>query len=269
MGKRKKEQKTKNLKLLLETSVQISKFIPDEYGNILRNLPQNSKLYTSNFVLYEFKTGLIKNLIEFYYKVKLLDSPSLALIGWSKKYGKRELKNITILQALMARITTSISTQNTKEYLRLIEAIIFDLITNFDTEILSIVGDFGGDIIVKFNILSSNDYEEFLRVYNSRKIIPLDNFWRKHMQDLKKIIANKKVFDVSKIINTLYTKLIEIDKDVTNANKYPINKAIGDVVITTDCPKNLTITTTDKAFNELCPLLDKNQINLLKTPSSS
>lgn len=268
MGKNSKQQKTKPPKLLLETSIQISKFIPDKDGNILRLLPTNSVLYTSHFVLYEFKTGFIRNMIEFYYRVKLLDNPSLAQAWWSKKFGKRELKNIHILQALMASITNSIPTRDTKAYLRLIEAVIFNLIANFDTDIFSIIGDFAGDEVVKFNIKNSGDYEEFLKMYNDRKTIPLDGFWKRHIQELKKLISSKEAFDKSKIINTLYLKLVEIDKNLVNSNKYAINKAIGDIVIATDCPKNLTIATLDKSFREICPILGKNHINILEKQKS-
>src|SRR5688572_5820224 len=105
-GKKEKAEKTNSERLHLETSIQIGKFVPDEKGNILRFLPKNSTLYSSNFVLYEFKTGFIRNMIQFYLRVKLT-TPALALDWWSKKYGKRELKNIHILQALMAKIYNS------------------------------------------------------------------------------------------------------------------------------------------------------------------
>ncbi|HEV2339642.1 MAG TPA: hypothetical protein VGT05_02615 [Patescibacteria group bacterium] len=264
MAKNKKKKTDKSTRLLLETSIQISKFVPDKDGSILRLLPQNSVLYSSHFVLYEFKTGFIRNMVEFYYRVKLLDSPSLALAWWSKKYGKRELKNIHILQAIMASVNKSIPTQDTAKYLRQIEAVIFNLVNNFDTDLLSMVGDFAGDEIVRFKLRSKDDYEPFVDAYNSRKSIPLDVFWKAHIEELKKLLSNKDVFDKSKVINKIYAKLVEIEKDVKNANKYPINKAIGDVVIATDCPKHLTVTTLDSSFSELTPMLGKPSINLLR-----
>lgn len=260
---RKKQEKIKKRKLLLETSVQIGKFIPDPKGSLLDKLPKDSDLYSSYFVLYEFKVGLIRNLIDFYYLVKLCDNPSQAIGMWSQKFGNRELKNKIILEALMAKMYSSISTHDTKKYLRLVEGVIYWLITNFDTEIKGMVGDFGSDIIVKSEIRNNSDYQDFLSKHNSRKCIPLDKFWSKHVKELKLLIDNKTEFSANENLKKIYEKLVAVYNKLENANKYTINKAIGDAVITTDSPKQFAIATLDRSFDVICKVLQKEKLNLL------
>lgn len=252
--KKKKSENKKRDKLLLETSVQIGKFIPDPKGSILKKLPSDSDLYSSYFCLYEFKVGLIRNLIEFYYLVKLYDKPSDAIGFWSKKFGKRELKNKIILESLMAELYKSINTQDTEEYLRQVEGVIFWLVSNFDTELRGMVGDFGSDSIVKFELYSSEYYQIYLDHYNKRKCIPLGNFWKKHSRELSLLIKNKDQFDKSKVLQGLYEKLNEISKDYDNSNKTQVNKSIGDAVIAVDCPSSMKVTTLDKSFKTICPI---------------
>lgn len=260
---RKKKEKIKKRKLLLETSIQIRKFIPDPKGNLLDKLPKDSDLYSSYFVLYEFKVGLIRNLIDFYYLVKLYDSPSKAIGRWSQKFGNRELKNKIVLEALMAKMYPSISTHDTKKYLKRVEGVIYWLMSNFDTEIKGMVGDFGSDIIVKSEIRKNSDYQDFLNKYNNRKCIPLDKFWSKHVKELKLLIDNKTEFSANENLKKIYEKLVTVCNKVENANKHTINKAIGDVVIATDSPKQFVITTIDRSFDAICKVLQKEKLNLL------
>lgn len=261
---RKKKEKIKKRKLLLETSVQIGKFIPDPKGNLLDKLPKDNDLYSSYFVLYEFKVGLIRNLIDFYYLVKLYDSPSKAIGRWSQKFGNRELKNKIVLEALMTKMYSSISTHDTKKYLRLVEGVIYWLIINFDTEIKGMVGDFGSDTIAKSEIRTNSDYQDFLKKYNNRKgCIPLDKFWSKHVKELKLFIDNKTEFSANENLKKIYKKLVDVYSKVENANKYTINKTIGDAVIATDSPKQFVITTLDRSFDVICKVLQKEKLNLL------
>lgn len=260
---RKKKEKIKKRKLLFETSIQIGKLIPKPQGNLLDKLPKNSDLYSSYFVLYEFKIGLIRNLIDFYYLAKLCNSPPEAIGMWSQKFGNRELKNKIILEALMAKMYSSIRTQDTKKYLRQVEGVIYWLISNFNTEIKGIVGDFGSDIIVKSEIRKNSDYQDFLKKYNNRKCIPLDKFWSKHIHELKLFIDNKSEFSANENLKKIYEKLVIVCNKLENANKHNINKVIGDVVIATDSPKNFVITTLDRSFDAICKVLQKEKLNLL------
>lgn len=261
MSKRKKQSKEN--KFLLETSTQYGKFMPDNDPPLLEKIPKNASLYSSYFVLYEFKVGLIKNLIDFYLSVSLIDDPAKAIASWSRRFSKREVKNKVILEALMAKLYNSIQTGNKKKYLRQIEAVIFFLLSNFDTEIKSMVGDFGSDPLVKHSIMSNKDFGQFIDTYNSRKCIPLDKFWEKNITSLKQLLSEKDRFDKSKVIEKFYSKLQEIEKDLSNANKFNINKSIGDVVISVDTPASITIATIDKSFGELCPILEKNSEYLI------
>lgn len=262
MTRKKKKKQTKRDKLLLETSVQIDKFLQNSTARLLKKLSVEKECFSSFFVLYEFKSGLIRNLIEFYLLVKIYNTPAEAIASWSKKFAKRELKNKIILESLMAKIFDSIQTSDQKTYLAQTEAVIFHLLSNFNTDLRGIVGSFGSDEIVKFKILDSSDYKNFLEKYKSRKCIPLDKFWSKHSAELNKLLSSKVAYKKTDNFKKLYAKLEEVRKNFNNSNKYPINKGLGDAVIAVDCPISFIVTTLDTSFEVLCPALGKNYLIL-------
>ena len=117
-----KKQNKKN-KILLETSIQITKVFDDSIREKLTNLSSTNDFFSSYFVLYEFKTGLIKTLIDFYLRVKICDDVSSAIVSWSNSFKIRELKNKNLLEALMLQLFKSIDGTTTDRYLAQVEAV--------------------------------------------------------------------------------------------------------------------------------------------------
>lgn len=250
-------QKTK---YLLDTSIQISRCNPSEQKFVDQNL-KNAKIYTSYFVRYEFLTGFIKSLIDYYFLVNITESPAIAMGIWSNEFG-RATKFKTLLDAELASMAESVVFHPKEAYLRQIEAVIFTFYSIFETDVIY-VGDFGSDDIVKTNINSSNDYQSFLDKIKLRPFIPLNEFWSKHLTDLGLITTS---LDNSrrKPIIRLNKMLKKIQEDCLEANSNNINRSIGDVVIAVDCPKNLILLTTDSRFELLCPAIDKMHLKLVK-----
>lgn len=262
--KRKHNPKSLKEKVLLETSVQINKLLPSDEDSV-RKLSSTYDTYSSYFVLYEFKSGFIRSLIDFYFTVDAYDDVALGISKWSKKFQTREIKSKLILEALMARLYKSIQTSDTKKYLRQVEGVIFYSLANFENGLRSIVGDFGSDQIIKQEINSKEDYQQFLDKYKQRKIIPLQGFWSKHTNELKTLIANKSKLGVSQSLKKIHKKLILIEKDIKKCDSFNINKSIGDVVIAIDCPKSMLVASFDKSFETLFPILGKRNVTLAQT----
>ena len=242
---------------LLDTSVQIERCKNPEVSNFLyKKTSDGSTLVCSFFVLYEFKTGLLKSIIDFYFLVKIFDSASRALSEWSNKFQIRQVKNALIMQSILFRINSSISCGDTNDYLRKLRAVIFNLEEEFYTYVSSMVGDFQNDEIVKLSIKNEEEYKEFITAYNKRKCIPLDVFWNKYDKELS-ILLNCDNFRNEKKMVSMYKYLQEINVDLRNAKKVRNNKGIGDAIISVDCGNKRTVLSFDNSFSILCPPLKK------------
>ncbi len=251
-------------KVLLETSVQINKLLPTD-EDVIRRLTSTHEAYSLYFVLYEFKSGFIRSLIEFYFTVKVYNDVSLGVSKWSKKFQTREIKNKIILEALMARIYKTIQTADVNQYLRQVEGVIFHSLSNFENGLRTMIGDFASDQIVKKEIYCHEDYQEFLNMYDCRKTIPLQSFWLRHTCELKTLLSNKSKLKVNDTLTKTYNKLTQIEKDTKNCDKFHINKALGDVVIAIDCPKTMKLASYDNSFDTLSPLLGKENVHIEQT----
>lgn len=258
------KNKTVSNKLLLDTSVQIERQKPGSFTKeTIKSLRGNSKLHSSFFVLYEFKTGLVKSIIDFYLSVKLYEDPAEAIAKWSEKFRVRELKNKLILDSIMTDIFNSINTKDTEEYLGQVEATLFKIISDFSVDIERMVGNFGSEEIVRFIINSRSDYEQFLKIINRRDYILLSSFWRNNGDKIDLLLSRRDAFKAAKL-ETLYVNLAEVKKDVMKADKSKISKSLGDVVISVDCPTTFRLVTLDHSFDIICPALSKEYIKLPK-----
>lgn len=253
------KSKAKQVKIvyLLDTSIQMERCKYKELNSYLERIKADgTKLVSSYFVLYEFKTCLMRAIMDFYFLVKTYNDVSVAFTAWSEKFGKRDLKNILILAGVLFNIYDTIKTKDVKNCLKKIQAIIFIMSNNFYTYIDSMTGDFQNDEIIKLNIRTEEEYKTFIDAYNKRKIIPLNDFWDRHKPELELLLKDVK-FKASKKYSKVYSHLEEINKDVRGANTFNCNKAVGDSVISADCPRKDTMLSLDESFSFLCPPLEK------------
>ncbi len=255
--KKKKAQKNERDKFLLETSIQIDKFNLGDTASKLNSLSSNSRFYTSHFVLYEFKTSIIRSLIQFYSLVKLYESPPEAIAAWSQRFSVRDLKYKIILESLMGRIFKSIDFSDKKLYLEQIESIIFFLLADFKNKIEASVGDFSRNEIVRFPIDTSSDFKAFTDLYRAKQTITLDVFWSENEEHLESLLGDKSGYNKSGTLKKLLSSLEEVRKDFKNSNKRNINTVIRDAVIAVDCPNSLILASLDKSFEIISPKLNK------------
>jgi hypothetical protein len=260
--KAKKNLLKKKKQILLDTSIQIKKFVNSELDELINSSKKDSIIASSFFVLYEFKTGFICSLIEFYLFIQTSNKTISDAIGdWSNSFKIRKLKNKIILEAVMLKIFGSIDATSKEKYLSQVEALILYFITNFDTALDKMTGSFENDKIVQHKIFSKNDYKSFLNNYKSRECIPLDKFWGDNITSLDKFLAQETEFNKLGY-KKFYDKLSKIKDNFINANMPTINKGVGDAVITVDCSNKYTIYTIDALFEVLCRCVDKN-LNLI------
>lgn len=258
MGKKKnkKNNRLSNNSFLLDTSVQIESFKFPELNKYLnKKRVQGFGLVSSFFVLYEFKIGLIKSLIDFYTLLELTNDSATALAKWSDMRG-RDPKYGLVLESMLHRNYDNIPTKDIKKYLMMIEAVIYNTVNNFDTFLDSLVGSFSNDEIVNFPIKTKDDFRAFVDKYNSRKVIPLEDFWKKNSTTLDTLVADTN-FSQHKDLKKMYNNICSIHADIKKVNNFFINNGIGDAIIATDCPAKKTILSLDHSFECLAPALGK------------
>ncbi|MCD4761096.1 hypothetical protein K8R42_04320 [bacterium] len=257
-----KRQKKKNKSplgnLLLETSVFIKGASNNNFKKFIKDFTKGYSVCSSNFCLYEYKMGLIRVIIDFYVFIKTYtgDVPD-AIDEWNNKcFGIRELKYKDKIQPIMARMYNSINYQNKEEYLNRLEIIIGSLVRLFMADIKNLVGDFGDNDVIKFNIDRKEDYKSFLAVCENNEYMKLGDFWEENHEDFLMYIKNEAEFKGS-ALKRIYKSLKNIDKNKKYADMHKTCLALGDAVIAVDCPKSYKIITLDKAFNVLATLIDK------------
>ena len=256
------KKKTERKKIILDTTIQIDKFVKKEIQEFLKKLRPSADFFSLFFVLYEFKSSFITALIRFYSLVNICETPAEAIEKFSNfPYTPRQLKYKSKMDALIANLNKSTNNGNesTEDYLAQIEAAILYFINNFDTDLKGKVGSFAGNDVVKFEIKSRDDFSKFDELTKTQKIIELKSFWDKNLNNLENLIYDSNV-KKEKHVKKLYEALIKIKADTNEANKFRTNKSVGDAVIAVDIPKSYLIASTDKSFGVLCPALKKEHI---------
>lgn len=257
-------------KYLFETSIQRHKIFETKNSTFYKefsDIIKDSSCHSSNFVLYEFKTSLIYNLINFYFDVNTYGIQG-AFTKNSHSFKGRLIKDLFVIQGKVA-------TEMEKEsmpYLVALESQIVYLEKYFRNGIATkLKGDFANNNIVNFEIKSKDDFLPFVELYKAEeKKIDLQTFFDKDGNKiaLEKLVAERdKVLGIdsaSKKKKKLADYQQEVLNDTRNAMKTNTNKALGDTVIAIDTNPDLEILTTDKSFEILCPILEKKQLRINK-----
>jgi len=255
-----KPKKIKENRVIFDTSFQVERL---KHGKdfVARNIGPKEEKRSLFFVLYEFKTGFLRSAFDYYCLVSVLASPADALAKWSDRFAPRELKNIMLIESVIKRISEKVFDNDKKTHLRKLEAAINFTISTFDTD-LELMGDFSGDEIVRFEVFGESSYQAFIELHNSRKALPQKAFWERNRIHLDKFIESKKLFSDQKY-EKMFDKLNSVKIDINKLDNINVNRGIGDAIISVDSPKGGTIVTTDKIYDLLCGILDKNKVRLI------
>lgn len=242
----------KRHRFVLETSVQIDKITNSRVQGQIQELKSQGDLRSSHFILYEFKVGIMKDLIDFYFLVQL-EGLQGAISQWKDSFKPRKIKNVLVSWAILEKLQQKTSSDDP---LISLEAAIMHIFYNFDSDIQNkMVGGFAGDPIVKYKIEGEADFRGFLDLCATRKSIPLEVFFKSNLDDLNKIINAK---DVDKLKEKkLVANMVKISNNPTEADKYHTNRAVGDVVISMDTPGSYELVTLDRDYTVLCGALGK------------
>ncbi|MEA2056092.1 MAG: hypothetical protein U9O78_00020, partial [Patescibacteria group bacterium] len=192
--------------------------------------------------------------------VKAYDDVSLALNKWSDKRG-RDPKYQLINQGVLARLHPRISFNDTQGYLDKLEANIIYFLVSFNNGLKAKCGQFAGDDVVKYDIYDRSSYKGFIELYDSRKKIPLEKFWKDNDESLDELIKNQ---ELKKYYEKFHDSLVKIHSDRKKADSFRVNKTIGDAVIAVDAPKKYIIVTIDRIFKYLADSLNKSLLVLPK-----
>lgn len=240
-------------RLLLDTSFQIEKLKSRDHKKHCTQFVGSNPMYSSYFVLYEFKVGFIKSLIDLYYRAKLLNNINRVFSDWSDKWGRTPKFGLVLLSA-MAEIYGDIDISDKKRFLNRIEFTIRWMLVNFSTDLKGMVGDFGGDPIVSHSIYDRDDFATFCDAYNNRKQIPLIDFWEGYADELGRFVSDS---DIEKKFPKIHKHLDKIAVDINHSMNHYANLAIGDAVISCDAPQNMIITSLDESFEYFCKAIGK------------
>lgn len=248
-------------KIILDTSIQFE-VIKNQKDviSLINSYRGDFKIYASYYSYYEFLTGFIRQLVDYHSLVKLLDSPSLAMSKISDKFG-RGTKYIAILTAIIYRIQENealLNTSpkfNTDNHLRLVELAIYEAIQLFNSGVI-LTGSFGDSDIVRYKIDFKESYADFVSLCAKNKIIPMMDYWSKHLSELK-LLTDSIGFKNSKKYAAFYKRIEKIMGNIASSDNYRINHGIGDIIIAVDYNNDSLLLTMDSFFDLICPILSK------------
>jgi|WetSurMetagenome_2_1015567.scaffolds.fasta_scaffold22419_4 hypothetical protein len=251
-------------RIIIETTVLRDKFFYSSVADDIKKLSVNSKLFTSFFIIYEFKAGFLKGLIDYYYLIKIKGNIADAKITWSNNFKMRDIKNSLLIEALILKIFGKWDTSTVETYLYQIESAIFYLSTNMCTEIDEVIGYFGDSKVVKYDVKGNADYKDFVETIIKNKL-PFDKFWDENKVVLLSLLNGITTrTGKNKPVAKIYQSLLKIQEDLSNSMKSNVSKSVGDAVITVDTPILFKVATTDSSFDELCPILSKEVIKITR-----
>ncbi|MHB1316460.1 MAG: hypothetical protein ACYCZW_01215 [Minisyncoccota bacterium] len=246
-----KTQKTN--KYCVDTSCHYEKI----KGNVswidrLRGKKGNS-MYSLYCILYEYKSGIIHDWIQFYFLVEI-DGYKKAHSDWSNRYGRKN-NNITILNGIaIEELESSGLVVSEKSYLKSIEVVIHRAMVIFHLGLDGLVGSFANNNVVKQKIFSREDYEDFIILLKNtdEKFIKLGEFSKIHTTSLTNIHAS---FEKANTHDDLRKVIKEVLDDSERGNMHNNSRKLGDVVIALDTPKKYTLISKDNFHQEVSDII--------------
>ncbi len=223
---------------------------------------------TSKFVKCEFERKFVCDLIAFYFVLKNQKSIEDACNWWGEEFGARKLKNFL---SLCSKIFSRTGSNKTKALFNLSEEI-KAILVGFHCLIRRFENDntkcYLARVEIDFETADTREKveEEFYKFYNF--------FEKKNYVDrceIIKLFGDKKV-EIKKMLDKqtanqgFRRQKVVVGGLVDEGKEFSCNKCkvIADTVIVLECPNSAILLTQDNAFDELCPVFDK---DLEKIPS--
>ncbi|NTV31482.1 hypothetical protein HGA91_05910 [candidate division WWE3 bacterium] len=264
MNKFKRKKNTKievkhKSQFLLENTIQIRKLWDKNVQDEIARLKDQGELYSSHYVLYEYKTGFIGSLIKFHSLLRIERDVSRAFGLLSNKHGR--IQNYTnILTSLWTKVHGSISTDY-ENALADVEVIIEWALVAFMGDVKKLVGNFSQNEVVKYNLKGITDFKEYENICKDNTFVNLKDFFQQHKPHFNAIIEflnkNPKTLKQNQQLPRIKESIEEIFNNLDKADRHNPSRGIADAVIAIDAPIGQTIVTTDTAYPVLCAALNK------------
>lgn len=249
----------KNKVYILDTSIQIRRLLDKKVENEVKRLRGSGKVFSLHFVYYEYRVGLLRIMIEYYFAVKTFGKADAAL-EISDRFG-RDAKFYTLFREVIDRDSLGTSWKTEEEYLDRVEAAIRTVDTLFSSNIDGCLGSFIDDEIVNYTIKSKDDFRGFMDLLKKRKsLFPLMEYWEKRLEELELLVNAKSSF--GKKYLKMHKRLSSIQENRKRCLEVRINQGVGDAVIASDVEKSHTIVSLDRLHEVLCGALGKKFIIL-------
>lgn len=247
------QKKQKTNKYCIDTSCHYEKI----KGNVswidrLRGKKGNS-VYSLYCILYEYKSGIIHDWIQFYFFVEI-NGYRKAHSEWSNRYGRKN-NNITILNGIaIEELERSGLPVSEKNYLKSIEVAIHRATIIFHLGLDGLVGSFANNNVVKQKIFSREDYVGFIKLLQNKeeKFIKIGEFSKMHSSSLSNIHESFKKTNIHDDLRKVIKKVLDCSEKGDMHNN---SRKLGDVVIALDTPKKYTLISKDNFHQEVSDII--------------
>lgn len=226
--------------------------------------------YISPYVQMEIWRSYLRNIIEFYFTLRLPTIPTLsdALTFWSNKHQTSKHKAIEQLVAqLLSKRSVNFSRPEDKEKaLKALELLIRQFVRSFQTRFTSTEEDSTqcARALAPLNVAAENLVEELKRfaigfddVETCRSLCLIDHFLLTlHRSDLEAYVQQAAALPKNSQTRG-FIRIAENLQDILEKGAIACScrrcEQIGDVVIALDAPRHMQLEHTDQAFDYLCP----------------
>jgi hypothetical protein len=240
------------------------------YQHYFENQFSDRPRYISSYVQMEIWRSYLRNIIEFYFTLRLSTIPTLsdALTFWSNKYQASKHKAIEqlVAQLLSKRSIAFSRPQDKEKALRVLETLIRQFVESFQTRFVNKGQDSThcARAAVPLNVAAENLVEElkqfagaFDNVEACRHQCQIDQFLldvhrselEAYVQQAAELPTNSRTRGFIRIAEGLKV----IQEQGAAACSCKRCEQIGDAVIALDAPRQMVLEHTDQSFDYLCP----------------
>jgi hypothetical protein len=226
--------------------------------------------YISSYVQMEIWRSYLRNIIEFYFTLRLPTIPTFsdALTLWSNKYQASKHKAVEqlVAQLLSKRSIDFSRSQDKEKALKVLETLIRQFVQSFQTQFVNIGQDSThcARATVPLYIVVENLVEELKRfasafddVETCRRQCQIDQFLldvhRSEIEAYVQQAAELPINSQSRGFIRIAEGLKEIQEQGATACSCRRCEQIGDAVIALDAPQQMFLEHTDQSFDYLCP----------------
>lgn len=249
----------------LETSIQITRICGyHKNKKEINSAIQDNPLYTSNYVLMEFKRSLLNSFITFYSILKEEEEVAEAFQRYSMTYRPREAKRWFNITGWLIKEGCSIDEYNREELLRKLETMIeWQLIHEFKKDITFVEDNINCDIYHLEPQDQANNYQDFAQAFSCRRGIAkcLLPIFIERFDEFLMIIA--KSSSEEKYMKEIKSLCQDIVREPTMIQGKINCSKLADLIIYLECPPEYLLLTFDRDYEQINDVLSSREVERL------